>query len=835
MNLRKLLSLCLIAALLGCASAAWAENAGTPWLCLNCNIENTTDFCPRCGAEKPQWVCACGRVNGGRFCSGCGQSLAGLTDRVNEALQAWENGEWAQAADIFARLKAFDSRTIAVQGETNLIAAEQEKETYYRWGEALYNQDAYPEAIERFKQAGSWRDAAERINACRYQQGVLAQLAGSYDEAAGFFQLAGAYADAAVQVKACYYMKAEEALAAEQLDEAAAAFAQADDYADATERALQVSYEKGVSLQKKGDWEAAAAAFAQANGYQDADTQRKRCFYLQAEALAASNQLEQAVEALDKAGDYADAADKKAQLIARRLENAYAQCESALRAGRYDEAAAAFAAMGDYRDAAARVKECYNQKGAALLEKQEYDAARAAFLQAGDWPGSAEMAVEALCRKARALYDAGKEGEALNLLRREQSLKGARALYLEMNYALGQKALAAQSYQTAIAYFQAAEDYPDARTQLHAARCAYTLHLIEETHYVAAYRQYLAAQDEGAPMEDYAVVSPGDTGERALAVLAMARDMEFLEALPKSETAYKEKYARAVKAMEKALGLEADGVIRLSEMAQLAGLLYPGQSEPEAKAVLEKLCDLGYIESLPEEHDVYKAKYKAAVKRAEKALGLQADGFLTEAERKTLLRQASPAPEPVKNLKFTSNEGTIKITWSAAKNAKWYEIYRDWELIATTQKTSYTDKDVQMGLSYAYEVRPCNYSRDYRSDAEVVYVEPVYTAVSVAKLSQKPDQYLSAFVRVSGLRRVSQSFSGNDLKLLCRYTADHHTYYVYLLLENYHDWDWEDGNGIASCNTVSSISGKGQVQEYTSYGSVRNVPVICLSRIDWEY
>ena len=140
-----------------------------------------------------------------------------------------------------------------------------------------------------------------------------------------------------------------------------------------------------------------------------------------------------------------------------------------------------------------------------------------------------------------------------------------------------------------------------------------------------------------------------------------------------------------------------------------------------------------------------------------------------------------------------------------------------------------------MGLSYAYEVRPCNYSRDYQSDAEVVYVEPVYTAVSVAKLSQKPDQYLSAFVRVSGLRRVSQSFSGNDLKLLCRYTADHHTYYVYLLLKNYHDWDWEDGNGIASCNTVSSISGKGQVQEYTSYGSVRNVPVLRLSRINWEY
>ena len=47
---------------------------GSSWVC-GCGAVNTGKFCSECGAPKPAkdtWVCRCGAVNGGKFCSECG-------------------------------------------------------------------------------------------------------------------------------------------------------------------------------------------------------------------------------------------------------------------------------------------------------------------------------------------------------------------------------------------------------------------------------------------------------------------------------------------------------------------------------------------------------------------------------------------------------------------------------------------------------------------------------------------------------------------------------------------------------------------------------------------
>ena len=44
------------------------------WKC-GCGHTATGNFCPECGAKKPEasgWKCSCGSVNKGKFCSNCG-------------------------------------------------------------------------------------------------------------------------------------------------------------------------------------------------------------------------------------------------------------------------------------------------------------------------------------------------------------------------------------------------------------------------------------------------------------------------------------------------------------------------------------------------------------------------------------------------------------------------------------------------------------------------------------------------------------------------------------------------------------------------------------------
>lgn len=55
---------------------AQQNNAPAPagWKC-SCGATATGNFCPECGAKKPEndgWSCSCGTVNKGKFCSNCG-------------------------------------------------------------------------------------------------------------------------------------------------------------------------------------------------------------------------------------------------------------------------------------------------------------------------------------------------------------------------------------------------------------------------------------------------------------------------------------------------------------------------------------------------------------------------------------------------------------------------------------------------------------------------------------------------------------------------------------------------------------------------------------------
>ena len=54
-----------------------AASTPTGWKCA-CGAVATGNFCPDCGARKPEpvaaegWTCSCGAVNKGKFCQECG-------------------------------------------------------------------------------------------------------------------------------------------------------------------------------------------------------------------------------------------------------------------------------------------------------------------------------------------------------------------------------------------------------------------------------------------------------------------------------------------------------------------------------------------------------------------------------------------------------------------------------------------------------------------------------------------------------------------------------------------------------------------------------------------
>ncbi len=101
--------------------SAAAESAGT-WVCENCKTTNTGSFCEECGAAKPGWVCICGSHNEKKYCPVCGTSYENLQQIYNEAVAAFNSGDYQGAGARFDYLKGFnDSQTYLEQCVAKLV------------------------------------------------------------------------------------------------------------------------------------------------------------------------------------------------------------------------------------------------------------------------------------------------------------------------------------------------------------------------------------------------------------------------------------------------------------------------------------------------------------------------------------------------------------------------------------------------------------------------------------------------------------------------------------------------------------------------------------------
>ena len=329
---------------------------------------------------------------------------------------------------------------------------------------------------------------------------------------------------------------------------------------------------------------------------------------------------------------------------------------------------------------------------------------------------------------------------------------------------------------------------------------------------------------------DVILAQPNDSGYDVEAVLDLCAGLGYLKNAPANLETYLPEYKDSVTAMEEALGLTPDGIIYLSEYLEFEGLMYEGITDQKVKKLQEKLHDLGYLTGkLPDQHDTWDNKLTAAVKRAEKALNLKADGLLTDSELTAILNVRITLPQ-VKNLKLTTSGGKVTVSWSAAKDADRYEVCRDGRVVATVSgKTTWQDTGVEMGIGYEYKVRAVKYTvSGLYSTSEWIYVKPVYKTMTLKQIYDDRKANDGTFVRINSSKVVSARTEGNNYRITITSTVDKQTYRVELLLLDFKDWGWR-GKPISQYN-IKTVNGTGQITNTSSY-----IPVITMDSIDFTY
>ena len=310
--------------------------------------------------------------------------------------------------------------------------------------------------------------------------------------------------------------------------------------------------------------------------------------------------------------------------------------------------------------------------------------------------------------------------------------------------------------------------------------------------------------------EDYIIAKPGDSGYDVRIILETAQKLGFLEQLPKDAETYTDEYLPVIQKLEEELSMEADGVIHLSEMEMLEGLIYPGSDGEAVEKILLKLANLGYIKKLPEKHSVYEQTYVTAVKAAEKKLSLIPDGYLTPAEQKAIMEEKSVIPDAVKNVKITSQNGTAVIRWSSSRNAVEYHVRRDGVVIATVMGTSYTDTDVKMGEYYHYTIIPQRYGSVGISAGAGVTIEPVYKKTS---LQEMYNGTAAPYVQLPSLHWISGTVVGSDYHVRVSQKVGGRTYYATLILDDYKNWNWMGTDIAYDARRIRTVSGKGRYEK----------------------
>lgn len=802
------------------------------WTCPTCGTVNSDRFCQECGTEKPSWVCVCGRQNSGKFCGSCGRKAEDLVLEFNQAIELISNKQFDEAVSALEALGQYNSGSYSTTKGIHISAKEYIPEVYYQQGMYLVSINGNHETIlDCFAKAGNYKDTSDQIKAendryygAFYDDGIEKVKNGDYLAAIASFTKAGDYSDAKEKIKSTYYLYGESLLNEKQYDDSRIFFGKAGNYGDAKTMILKAYYEEGSDWYAKGEYNNAIDSFTNAKDYPDAKNSILKCYYALGNDAMQNGQATEAIAFFVLADNYEDAKELITQIQESEKAKAYDAAMASFNAENYEQAKQEFEELSGYLDA----DDYANLSDIRYIRKQ-FD--------------------QYVSRKNTSLKTYEKLSESLE---KYSGIAEGKQLWKEIQYHMGVLNRNKTDYKNAIKYFEAAEDYSDASSQIRKSAELYFEKLIQKKKYEAASELFHKKLVPLGYTEEYIIMQPGDSGDVSAYILNLIRVMELSRNIPKNADNYVEKYVDSVKKFEEHFGMTADGNITLDEYLTVKDSIYKGFQSDNVQKLVEKLYDMSYLKNLAKDHTVYGDGYYSGIKNAEKALGLTIDGVITPEEYEIILKQKVELDKP-KNLKTQVTNDTVTITWSSVRGAIKYNVYDGTKLLGETTQCRWVEKSVKTGTYKTYKVEAVKYTIT-NSSSTLVYIDQYYKPINAKDLNTNKYSMKGSCISMNSLLidnwsiyknnnfsnstytiTQAQTKDGYDVYLLCRSGS----YYVEIIIENYNSWGWQkskDFLDMINRNRITSISIKGVVQiSSTTWGSMNYLPSVVINNISWNY
>jgi len=260
------------------------------------------------------------------------------------AIELFDNGEFKEAADMFASLVEFEYKD----------SGERKEQSLYAYAGECFKKQYFDEAIKTYESIIKYSDSAEKKqeseNEKLYVSAVGLMDNQEYQEAKEIFESIKDYKDSADNIIEITYIQACNLMQSNS-DEAISIFRTIEDYKDSVSWINSLLYDKASNYMQNGKYAEAAVIFEQISGYSDSDEMFELCNknikYNQAISDMNSKKYAEAVAIFKEIAGFKDS-DEKLDLCNKNIK--YDQALSDFNAKKLDLAYTAFNELGNFQD-----------------------------------------------------------------------------------------------------------------------------------------------------------------------------------------------------------------------------------------------------------------------------------------------------------------------------------------------------------------------------------------------------------------------------------------------------------------------------------------------------